>query len=74
MFPSIPISHAVIDTLHLLKISDVLMNFLLPDLERHDELKKNSISRCVILSSYLICQNFKPSSTLTDCGIPFEMI
>ena len=38
LFPSIPISHVVIDTLHLLRISDVLMNLLLADLERHDEL------------------------------------
>ena len=72
MFPSIPISHVVIDTLHLLlRISDVLMNLLLADLERHDELKKLNLrefdpSKLHYMAKFQAFLN-------NDCGIPFEI-
>lgn len=73
LFPSIPISHVVIDTLHLLlRISDVLMNLLLADLERHDELKKLNLkefdpSKLPYMAKFQAFLN-------DDCGIPFEIM
>ena len=73
LFPSIPISHVVIDTLHLLlRISDVLMNLLLADLEQHDELKKLNLkvfdhSKPPYMGKFQAFLN-------DDCGIPLEII
>ena len=72
LFPSIPISHVVIDTLHLLlRISDVLMNLLLADLERHDELKKLNL-REFDLSKLHYMAKFQAFLNI-DRGIPFEI-
>ena len=72
LFPTIPISHVVIDTLHLLlRISDVLMNLLLADLERHDELKKLNLKE---FDPSKLCYMAKFQAFLNDdCGIPFQI-
>lgn len=67
LFPSIPIGHVVINTLHLLlRISD------LADLGRHDELKKLNLkefdpSKLPYVGKF---QEFLNN----DCGIPFEIM
>ena len=66
------VSHVVIDTLHLqLRISDVLMNLLLADLERHDELKKLNLkefdpTKLPYMAKFQAFLN-------DDCSIPFQI-
>jgi len=46
IFPSIPIDHVMIDTLHLfLRIADLLINLLIMDLRRQDGIEKGRVEK-----------------------------
>ena len=46
IFPSIPIDHVMIDTLHLfLRIADLLINLLIIDLRRQDGIEKGRVEK-----------------------------
>lgn len=69
LFPTIPLTHVVIDNLHLfLRVSDVLLNLLITELRRQDAIDKTKRFSSFEISKYKHIQGFQ--QFVKSLGIP----